>query len=201
MYNPGVTCFADIPVNDLSLHMRKYSCVGLSFSKDFIARAGGAPVHYIPLHSKVTRYKEHTEKEKEDLKEQRDWDEMLKKMYEEIDKGKYFDEMVQEYHALFEEMRQYINHTDTSPGVSPLSRRIGKLHHFLAFHVFSYLKFFDHEKSDEDPDNYYFEREWRVVGHVRFTHDDVKTVFVPSTYARAFRETFPEYAGQLIFTD
>jgi hypothetical protein len=28
---PGITCFADIPINDLSLHMEKYSNFGLAF--------------------------------------------------------------------------------------------------------------------------------------------------------------------------
>ena len=51
MYSPEITCFADIPLQELSLHMEKYSSVGLSFSKNFIAKSGGAPIHYIAKNS------------------------------------------------------------------------------------------------------------------------------------------------------
>lgn len=40
---------------------------------------------------------------------------------------------------------------------------------FLSFHIFSYLKFFDHSLNDDHEDNYYFEREWRVIGNIHFS--------------------------------
>ncbi len=47
MYSPTMVCFCDIPVDDLSIHIGKYSRFGLSFSKDFIANLGGTPIYYI----------------------------------------------------------------------------------------------------------------------------------------------------------
>ncbi|QGS69374.1 hypothetical protein CV093_16990 [Oceanobacillus sp. 143] len=44
---PGITCFADIPINDLSLHMEKYSNFGLAFKKIFLVEKGANPVSYI----------------------------------------------------------------------------------------------------------------------------------------------------------
>ena len=41
-------CFCDIPIAELSIHVKKYSCFGLSFSKQFIIGKGGKPVLYIP---------------------------------------------------------------------------------------------------------------------------------------------------------
>ena len=53
MYNPGVVCFCDIPVDDLQIHTSKYSRFGFSLSKEFVARQGGAPVFYLPLYTYV----------------------------------------------------------------------------------------------------------------------------------------------------
>ena len=44
MFNPEVICFCDIPVQDFSIHISKYSPFGLSFSKAFIVNHGGSPV-------------------------------------------------------------------------------------------------------------------------------------------------------------
>lgn len=55
MYSPEITCFADIPLHDISLHMGKYSVIGMSFSKDLIANSGGVPVHYLSTESSVLR--------------------------------------------------------------------------------------------------------------------------------------------------
>lgn len=90
---------------------------------------------------------------------------------------------------------------DGSLGKSSLFRRVVEFEKFLNFHIFSYFKFFDHSKTDDDPDNYYLEREWRVVGNVQFDSVDVQTVFFPSEYSKLFRENIPEYIGQIIFTD
>ncbi|MBU0644092.1 MAG: hypothetical protein KJ731_15655 [Alphaproteobacteria bacterium] len=46
---PNITCFADIPFEALPLHMGKYSCFGLSFTKRYVAKYGGRPVMYFPI--------------------------------------------------------------------------------------------------------------------------------------------------------
>jgi hypothetical protein len=43
MINPDMVCFCDIPFEDLSIHVKKYSFTGLSFTKDFVASKGGCP--------------------------------------------------------------------------------------------------------------------------------------------------------------
>lgn len=67
--------------------------------------------------------------------------------------------------------------------------------------LFAYLKFFDHTKPDSDKENFYMEREWRVVGSVVFTLSDVERVILPRFWAAKFREDFPSYHGQLSFAD
>ena len=84
---------------------------------------------------------------------------------------------------------------DRYPGVYSLIQR------FLSLHMFCYLKFFDHELPDDAPDNFYFEREWRVCGNLQFNLQDVRRVLIPEEYAERFRQDLPEYYGQVNFTD
>ncbi|MEW9799171.1 abortive infection system antitoxin AbiGi family protein [Alteromonas sp. CYL-A6] len=201
MYSPEITCFADIPVSDLSLHMDKYSPVGLSFSKEFIAEAGGVPVHYLPINAKVKKSKNIDTDEIRKLIEEHSSDALYERMYETVPKGQHFDNMLREYHDLFSIFQDLAKKEDPSPGVSGLFKRVIDLQSFFNFHIFSYFKFFDHRKSDDDPENFYFEREWRIVGNVNFNMEDVKTVFFPRRHSSDFREAFPKYSGQVIFTD
>lgn len=80
-------------------------------------------------------------------------------------------------------------------------RRLSQLQVFLDFQVFSYVKFFDHVLPDDHKYNYYFEREWRVLGNVGFRIEDVKRVLIPEKYARQLREDCPQYYGQLTFLE
>lgn len=169
MYAPEITCFADIPVSDLSIHMGKYSLFGISFCKDFIAQAGGAPVHYVPKIASV---------------------------YEAGTKAAYFDKITTLCNQLFSEIR--FNRQNYP---ADFLKKLGELERFLDFHIFSYVKFFDHLLDDDDIDNYYFEREWRIIGNLNFKIQDIKTVFLPSSFSYAFRYFCPDYCGQAIFTD
>jgi hypothetical protein len=65
--------------------------------------------------------------------------------------------------------------------------------------VFSHLKFFDGSTADEDPANYYMEREWRVVGGLTFELADVYRVLLPPEFAPSLRHDVPGYEGQVSF--
>jgi hypothetical protein len=67
--------------------------------------------------------------------------------------------------------------------------------------VFPFIKYFDDLASDEDEANVYMEREWRVIGDVKFALADVHRVFMPERYAERFRADLPNYTGQLTFSD
>ena len=79
--------------------------------------------------------------------------------------------------------------------------RLIKFNDFLYTQIFSYIKFFDHTLQEDDKDNYYFEREWRVLGNLYFKIEDVQRIIMPKNYAKPFRKDFPEYYGQLSFVD
>jgi hypothetical protein len=65
-------------------------------------------------------------------------------------------------------------------------------------YVFGYVKFFDPSLSDDDPNNFYMEREWRVLGHtVRFTVGDIARLYLPPEFSNRLRSDLPEYVGPI----
>jgi hypothetical protein len=71
------------------------------------------------------------------------------------------------------------------------------LRSFIAWHIGCFIKPFDPTKEETDSDNYYMEREWRVLGKVYFHLTDVVRVFSPKAYFARFRMDLPEYVGQI----
>jgi hypothetical protein len=47
-FRGSYVCFCDIPLEDLDLHIRKYSQFGMAFRKQFLLQQGAMPVIYVP---------------------------------------------------------------------------------------------------------------------------------------------------------
>lgn len=71
---------------------------------------------------------------------------------------------------------------------------------FFDYHIFSFIKFFDSEKDDNDPDNYYMEREWRGLERIEFNVHDITRIILPSNYIKRFFEDIPEYNSHISTT-
>src|SRR5260370_30633322 len=121
--------------------------------------------------------------------------------FESLGAGEYFDKMALEYHELFGLLDQRLMETRTTPGVPADVRRLWELRRFFDFHVFSFVKFFDHRLPDDHPDNYYFEREWRLIGNLQFEPGDIRTIVVPRSYAERLAADLPEYSAQRLLLD
>lgn len=209
LYYPGMVCFCDIPVQDLTIHIRKYSPFGLAFSKDFVIQKGGTPVYYLPRQARVRTSKRLSPERTSQLAEKslslgRASIEREEEDWEVTTKAEYFDKMLQTYQKVVNLINELINKTSTVRDPEENLRHYYDLTDFrlfLDFHVFSYLKFFDHGLVGYHPDNYYFEREWRIVGSLRFDMDDIIRVFIPKEYAKQFRKDCPNYYGQITFVD
>ena len=48
--------------------------------------------------------------------------------------------------------------------------------------------------------HFYMEREWRVLGDVRFSALDVERVVLPREFANRLRSDLPHYNGQVSFS-
>jgi hypothetical protein len=184
--NPRMICFCDIPEDDLSLHMGKYSRFGLSFLKSFLIPKGANPVHYIAHNSTV-----------ENL------------FCGKLKRAVFYDQRLKEYiralHNLFNEFLPKDRNGKMPASITtenaPLSMYFQTLSNFIEVEVLSFVKFFDDTKKEDDPENYYMEREWRMLTHLSFSIDDVYRVILPSIYVDRFRNDVPEFNGNLNIAD
>lgn len=154
-----MVCFCDIPLQDLNIHIEKYGPFGLAFNKNFLVRQGAAPVFYIPKESLTRGIFE-------------------KPRIGVNNKAEYFDEVLPK---LYSKLHQGV--MAGLPGTPP--KREDLIYFtFITYQFCSYMKFFEQNLEEEDPSNFYFEREWRI----------------PESFSERFRKDFPNYYGQLTFT-
>jgi Putative abortive phage resistance protein AbiGi, antitoxin len=175
MVRAEVVCFCDIPADDLGLHMTKYSHFGISFPKPFLCQQGANPVYYVACDSRAVLSPE--------------TDDTL---------GRLFSA----------EIRRFLGRNPYfAPGDRDDAWRDAvALHRFARTYMFAFVKPFwvtlagGEPVPDDDPMNVYMEREWRVLGPVRFALSDVSRVTLPQReYAARFRSDCPAYCGQLTF--
>jgi hypothetical protein len=67
---------------------------------------------------------------------------------------------------------------------------------FLAF-----LKPFNADLPDEDPNNFYLEREWRKYQNFCFDLSDVRQIIVAKAYVSRLQRDLPAYRGKVISVD
>lgn len=198
MYSPEVVCFCDIPVGDLEIHKIKYGRFAISFLKPFLICRGANPVFYVAKNSKVWTVSR---------------DNLFKDSVEPMPVGPgvftdgirravYFDKMVSEYQNLFLfKLPKALRKKQKKPGILPPVPALDPLHHFLDFYVLSFIQFFDDSTADDDPKNYYMEREWRMLGNLNFELADVRRVILPEEFTARLRADVPGYVGQVTFVD
>src|SRR5699024_598760 len=150
--SPQMICFADIPINDLSLHMEKYSNFGIAFKKDFLVEYGANPVLYITQNGKMNKYGATREE--------------------------WFRDHLKKY-ALLKDKIQTNEMLDHEKGIKQLFLEVDR---FLVRDLFAYLKPFDASKHDADEDNYYLEREWRIIGNLQFSQENITRILIPERY-------------------
>lgn len=101
-----------------------------------------------------------------------------------------YDKGERQWRQLEDQVEQLIKRSKAQPGVPKEQNDLGEFSRFLVFHFFCYLKFFNPAKDDQDDENYYMEREWRVVGNVNFQLQDVLECCCLNSLALALGTTF-----------
>lgn len=203
LYLSGVVCFCDIPIEQIAIHMAKYSRFGLAFDKAFLVEQGANPVFYVARNSRVRSL---ATNEPELLRNASIlFSGAGRDLANPVIRKDYFDLLVEVFDHFFQELEYLAFSPDSSSGAalrsSPHLAVVNSLRTFIELHLLSFLKFFDDRLTDEEVENYYMEREWRVLGNVRFDISDVVRVILPTAFARMFRKDFPEYFGQVSFAD
>jgi len=172
---PTMTCYCDIPFESLGLHLEKYGCFGISFSKDLLIKYGARPVIYVPLHPN-------------------NWG------------SPYGRSMLQDIEAVFRGFKsQLLPSIDSSIswnriiGVEPESKHeaIVALDSVFTKDFVAFIKPYESQLSDDNPNYYYAEREWRKFGNLKFESSNVSRIVVDRTYLKRARNDFPEYVDKI----
>lgn len=168
MIVPSMICFCDIPIEDLGIHISKYSHFGLSFQKSFLIERGANPLLYVERNSVIKG----------------------------TTRSEYFDKMVERYLKCCSSFRFF---KDPSM-IKSTPADCNEVGDFM-LNLLSYIKFFDANKSDDDEENFYMEREWRSPYYIHFEIEDIRRIILPNLdYGKRFRNDVPGYAGQIIFS-
>ncbi len=199
MYEPQVVCFCDIPVIDLDIHVQKYGLFGIAYPKSFLIEQGANPVFYVAkpsrIHSPFT-----SDLIAEVMRDPAyDRDKMREALEQKIGRGAAFDRAVPEWHRMVELLRILLMDRRATPGVPPEAQQLHGLTLFMEFQIFSFIKFFDPSLDDSHRENFYMEREWRVVGNVQFALGNIARVLLPEDFGRRLRQDVPAYTGQVTF--
>jgi hypothetical protein len=172
----NITCFCDIPLETLGIHMQKYGMFGLSFNRSLLIKYGARPVIYIPM---------------QPSNPYAGW-------------GTIFCEtalhdMEQIWRGFYEQIvAPFVSDSwSHSLGDKPKDQKEAALAMDDAFqsHFLAFIKPFNSELPDDHPDNFYFEREWRRFGNLPFQPSDVVRVLVAPDYVERLKQDRPNYSG------
>ena len=165
---PNVVCFADIPVEALAIHIKKYGAFGLSLSRHHLVRYGARPVMYVPLHTG------------DDMSI---YGRTLLKDIEAIFRS--LCDTTQDFPPLTE---RYVGRQ-----LGSLQEAAQATESLLGTTFLAFLKPFNAELDESAPDNFYMEREWRRLGNVCFESDHVCRILAPDAYVGRLRADCPAF--------
>jgi hypothetical protein len=174
-----ITCFCDIPLETLGIHMQKYGMFGVSFDRSLLIKNGARPVIYMPL---------------QPSNPYAGWGTI------------YCETMLHDTEQIWRGFREHVvdpvegKSRSRSLGAKPASDKEAVMamddiftHHFLAF-----IKPFNSDLPDDHPDNFYFEREWRKLGNLPFQPREVAHVLVASDYVDRLENDRSVYSGKIM---
>ncbi|MCI0607962.1 MAG: abortive infection system antitoxin AbiGi family protein [Anaerolineae bacterium] len=179
MLIPSIVCFCDIPDDELSLHMSKYSEFGIGFQKSFLIPLDVRPVFYLPLASISIIG---------DLQRPQ-W--------------QSFDNLIKELFGLITfQIMQELKRPGLKPNQpSPQMTRLSQMFEFLTRDVFGFVKVFDDTLSMNDPKNYYMEREWRSTASISFQLNNISSIILPTEFIDQFLNDFSSFNGNVKSVD
>jgi hypothetical protein len=194
-----MVCFCDIPFGELGIHCAKYGRFGLAFEKSFLIDQGAAAVSYVPLNGPIfTQLDEYIPETGAT-----NWQQAAKGPRSELLEG-----VVHTHHWLqYQEVFLLESVMRGATKLEEVDKIVKDLRNLIFYQVaveaflLGYIKFFDSSLPEDDPNNYYMEREWRVTGKVRFKPTEVAKVVVPSTCADAARRELSEIADRVMVLD
>ncbi len=178
MINPKCVCFSDIPIKEISLHVKKYSKFGLGFTRDFLLTKGANPVFYIEENSNA-------------------FVQINDNAYNFMNRKEYYQEYTSKTIWYF--LMRYLQYTQKCADENNFDTEFQDTLNILQFliTVFSHFKPWNDQLDDKDPSNFYFEREWRALNNINFSLSDIAIVCVPENFIDRLKKDFPDYYGKI----
>ena len=174
MLVPTVTCYCDIPFQQLGPHLLKYGNFGVSFSRHHLTKIGARPVIYIPCRPDdwMGVFTGHT---------------TLK-------------ELQATFHGVHEQSAALSSQSGEAEVTNAITTKptttlstLQKAEHTLALRVLAYIKPYESTLDDTDSRYYYSEREWRKLGNLLFEPADVIRVVVDRSFLERAKNDFPKF--------
>lgn len=177
MLVPTVTCYCDIPFEQLAPHTSKYGSFGLSFSRHHLTQIGARPVTYVPCRPDDWRgvFTGHT----------------------------FLKELEATFLGIHEQRRAIGGESESSGSISlgqsptSLSEALVHAEHTLALRILAFVKPYESTLDDADPSYYYSEREWRKLGNLPFEANDVLRVVVHESFVERARGELPAFKERI----
>ena len=166
-YLPSMACLADIPEEELSVHIAKYGPFGLALPKAHLIPQGVRPVQYVPYGAESGVMAQLPRIEEE-------WDEVT---------------------GLIE--RNVLSSFGGKTGAAPGSYEERRVEDWIEFGTLAYIKFFDPSLGPTDPNNFYMEREWRSHAGVEFKESDLTALYVGRGWSDKAVATFPALTDRI----
>lgn len=173
----NITCYCDIPSKALKLHVAKYGSFGLSFSRHLLIKYGARPVHYVPMQGA-------------------DWGASHGKTLLRDIQAVFEGFMTQIYEPIARDTTAH-NRTLTQIPSTPYEAAEA-LHSVLLKDLLAYIKPYDSELTEMHQRYFYAEREWRRIGGLMFSLNEVKTIAVADGYESRLRTAIPDFRGNII---
>lgn len=190
LISPHITCFADIPAESLGPHVSRYGRFGLSFARAELLKWGARPVAYVPT------FKE-------------DWDgifgrTMLRDL-EAIYKGfraHYAERIDDQAEGISVSLAELLDPAKAPRGMGKIPKDeqqlLRALKRILEMDLLAYIKPFDADLPEDHQDNFYMEREWRLVGQWPFKLEDIVHIHAAPLHRTRIQSEFPALQGRII---
>jgi hypothetical protein len=203
---PDMVCFCDIPHEPshfFRIHTAKYNRFGVAFARGFLVRQGASPVFYVARSAATSMQLIGDGGPHADFYRDSTYPSLFG---EGQTRGRLFTDMatriletIEHVGAVTQGALEKYERGQTDPQAARLSMyRSIDLPIMLFSYLFGYMKFFDPDLPEAHPDNFYMEREWRVLGLVRFELSNIARVFLPPEYVSRLREAVSEYTGPIV---
>lgn len=169
----SISCFCDIPFDQLDIHISKYGAFGVGVSKYWLSIFGARPVSYVPRPSSRPDTWGHT-------------------LTTEL------QALITGIQAHLHPTGPWEKTSTRTVGAELTSSEevIDCLESVFNRELLAYLKFYDSDLPPDHPENYYMEREWRKFLPMPLEMALLEVV-VPSSYEEKFRSRFPQLLVKL----